>query len=284
MYTVKLKQNLSKLTHNDKVIAEYIGKNLQDQKGFTSYDISNNLKVSQASVIRFSKKLGYDTFQDLVADIQMDEEWEKEINPKESTIETFEKIKYSYNYGLDEVLKHNTVETFEQAVAALDQADSIYCYGAQTSGALTEVFTNRLLEIGKKAFNIKDTLTAQSILRNLGREDVLFVISATGETKMTLKLVKTAADLGIKVISVTGSQENTISKLSTYSLRSSVYRIYTNMFSIINRCTQLYLLDCLFISIYKKNPSRYKEKYDEISLLLDDELGHGIKEKDRNNG
>lgn len=284
MYSTRLRQNYANLSKNDKKIVEYLNKNLNKLGTCTSYDIAEKLGISQASIIRFSKKLNYQSFQDLVTDINDSNnlEFAKEISQQDTTMEVFEKIHYSYTYGLNDVLSHVQIHDFNQIVNLLDEASGIYFYGALASGNLAEMYVNRFLEIGKKAYTMSNSLMALSMVQNMNQNDVLFVISATGETKPILKLVENAVRRGIRVVALTGPQDNSISKIATYTLKNSIYRIYASerdigepsIFSVMNRCTQLFILDCLYLCVYRKNAEIYKQKFNEITELLNDELGH----------
>ena len=66
MFQVKLKSVYNDLTKSEKKIANFIMKNFEKTKTMTSYDISKKVNVGQATVIRFSKKLGYSSFNELI--------------------------------------------------------------------------------------------------------------------------------------------------------------------------------------------------------------------------
>ena len=69
MFQVKLKSTYDSLTKSEKKIANFIMKNFEKAKNMTSYEISNKVNVGQATVIRFSKKLGYVSFNELINSI-----------------------------------------------------------------------------------------------------------------------------------------------------------------------------------------------------------------------
>ena len=75
MFQVKLKSVYNDLTKSEKKIANFIMKNFERTKTMTSYDISKKVNVGQATVIRFSKKLGYSSFNELINSInKLDQE------------------------------------------------------------------------------------------------------------------------------------------------------------------------------------------------------------------
>jgi DNA-binding MurR/RpiR family transcriptional regulator len=277
MFIIKLKQVLPDLTYSENLIANYLISNKQDLNNLTSYDLAKKVEVGQATIIRFSKKLGYNSYKEMLLDIvnnDCNDFDNSEVQEQESTVETLEKLKYCYNMVLDEILRFNSVGNIDQIVDALYYADKIFCYGAQSSNTIAELFANKLLEIGKEAYNSKDTFVGVSLIRNMSEKDVVFLVSGSGGSKSTIQLAKLAKERGITVICITGLQNNPLKELATYSLNASEYLLYTNLKSVTNRCSQLYLVDCLFLNLWKKNATKYNKQIMDIGLYFQSEFGY----------
>ena len=63
MFRMKINATKDNLTANEKKIVEYLVNNSNDSKVMTSTQIAEKINVSQPSVIRLSKKLGYASFR-----------------------------------------------------------------------------------------------------------------------------------------------------------------------------------------------------------------------------
>ncbi|MGL4382274.1 MAG: MurR/RpiR family transcriptional regulator, partial [Bacilli bacterium] len=72
MIQTRLKLATKKLTNSEKKVAEYIINNPQPFRTMTSYELASVLDVGQSTIIRFSQKLGYDSFKMLQLDVQSD--------------------------------------------------------------------------------------------------------------------------------------------------------------------------------------------------------------------
>lgn len=275
MYIVNLKRAMSKLTHSENRIATYLTDNYHDIKGLTSYDLAKKANVGQSTIIRFSQKLGYKSFSDMYEDL-LNNNYEFDdvtVNTKEDTTVTNEKLYRGYTESLKEVLKFNPEEVFDQIVDKLFNADKIYCFGAQSTNALAKIFSNRLMEIGIDSVNSDHLFEGISRIRTMKEHDVAFFISTSGESAITLKLARFAKEKGVTVISITGLQDSTLKELSDIVLCCTESIIYTNIKWITNRSSQLFLIDSLFLNLWKRNSEAYNQKINEIDDFTRSDFG-----------
>ena len=257
MFIVKLRQNLQNLSYNENLIANYLLANRNSISSMTSYDIAKNAQVAQTSVIRFAKKIGYASFKDLQIDLLMDEDNENDsghINPKEDAVETIGKLQRAYESTLNEVLRFNTVENLEAVVNVIYNAEKIMCFGAETSTIIAKLFSDHMQEIGKESLCSVTNFDCIGYIRNMKETDVVFLVSASGETKETIQIARAAERYGITIVALTGSHDSTLKSIANYSLISSDYKVYTDMLNITNRCSQMFLVETLFLLIWKKDP------------------------------
>ena len=56
---IKLKEFQESFTKNEKKISHYLLENIDEIKVLNTYDLAVKCDVSQASVVRFAKKLGF---------------------------------------------------------------------------------------------------------------------------------------------------------------------------------------------------------------------------------
>ena len=95
MFFTKLKTLYPTLTYSETKIADYILANKDETSGKTSQELASLLGISQSTTIRFSKKMGYNSFKNMVLDLSRSnaENDIQEIQLKDSTSATNEKIK-----------------------------------------------------------------------------------------------------------------------------------------------------------------------------------------------
>jgi len=85
----------------------------------------------------------------------------------------------------------------------------VFLYGAGRSGFISRCFAQRLMHLGIKSCYISDAVTY-----NYGKEDLLIIISGSGETTSPLAIAKKAKNIGGKIVLLTGNPYSNIAKIS----------------------------------------------------------------------
>ena len=128
------------LTKTQKIIAEYVLDNASEACFMTSTEIALKLGVSESSVIRFSRTIGFDGFMDFQKALRKDYQDKvlsisSSITVPSQRIAKQAKLDTSSDYinrhfknaahNLEEIFIQNSIETFEQAADLI--VSSIYC-------------------------------------------------------------------------------------------------------------------------------------------------------------
>ena len=132
LFYEKLEAVYPGLTGKEARIAEYILANRARISGLTSQKLAGNLGISQSTVIRFSQKLGYKSYQNLLLDLERSgEPGERleEIQLTDSTLATNTKILNHAKLLLDLTAEVNPPGQLARAVELIQGADTIFCFG-----------------------------------------------------------------------------------------------------------------------------------------------------------
>ena len=207
------------LSPSEKKIADYVEKHPKEVVRMTLSEISMLTGVSDATVVRFFRVLGYDKWLDFILDLSnsipassdlIHDEITSSDTPgtiaekvMESAIETIRANK--------EILNH---EALRKAVEFIEKARNVFIVGVGTSGPMAHEFYNRLFRLRIPCQVETDSYLQimHSVL--LTEEDVLFVISQSGTSVDPIRTASEAQKVGCKVICLTGS---TTSELAQYA-------------------------------------------------------------------
>lgn len=85
----------------------------------------------------------------------------------------------------------------------------VFVYGAGRSGFVGRCFAQRLMHLGIKSCFVSDAVTHQYT-----KNDVVIIISGSGETTSPVAIAQKARKIGGKIALLTGNPESTIGKLS----------------------------------------------------------------------
>lgn len=91
----------------------------------------------------------------------------------------------------------------------ISKAEKVFVYGAGRSGLVGRAFAIRLMHLGINVYVIGDVITP-SVTKN----DVIIVISGSGETTMPVNAAKMAKKAGAKVIAITTYPKSTLGGLA----------------------------------------------------------------------
>jgi len=90
----------------------------------------------------------------------------------------------------------------------------VFIYGAGRSGFLGRCFAQRLMHLGINSCFVSDAVTYRYT-----KEDLLILISGSGETTSPVAIAREARKIDGKIVLLTGNPESTIGKISTLSLK-----------------------------------------------------------------
>lgn len=110
---------------------------------------------------------------------------------------------------IDTVLHKVDVRQIDQTIKLITKNKRIFVLGSGRSGFAAKGFAMRLMHIGYQVYVVGETITP-SIQKN----DLLVVVSGSGETRTVLDLAKMAHDKGVKMIAITSNVKSSLAKLA----------------------------------------------------------------------
>lgn len=264
MFQIKLQAVRNKLTKSEIKIADYLIENIGELKKMNSYELARKLGIGQATSVRFAKKLGYKTFKDLTNEItEMNYEsiYENEINIKEDLEITNIKIVNQYKKIIDFTQDINTSDDFITIIRLISCANNIIIFGIGNSSIAASDFYKKLKMIGFNIFYSSDVHLTFSVISKLTEDDLLILISDSGETSEVIKAADLAKENNILTVAVTNFSKNKLNSISDFVLKSINFDLDMDVRidSTASRISQLMILDTLFINILKKNFEKYKK-------------------------
>ena len=122
-------------------------------------------------------------------------------------------MKDAADYLLSEIretLSRVSHASAEEMVNALVRAKSIFIYGVGRSGLVGKSFSVRLVQMGLDVHFVGDTTTPI-----VEKEDLVLIISATGETMSAVQTANIVGRIGATVVVVTAHEHSKLSKAAT---------------------------------------------------------------------
>ncbi|MBS5951021.1 MAG: MurR/RpiR family transcriptional regulator, partial [Clostridium sp.] len=262
-----IKQNFDSFTESEKLIAEYLLNNKKSIIGMSAKDIGDTTNTSAPTVVRFSKKIGFESLNEmklqLSVNLQSDDDSEdfEYLHSNLSTTNIIRGVKSSIDSIMNQTLGVLKEEELEKAIEALNEAKNIYIYSVGVSSLVGMDFYYKLSRINKRCIAHNDThlqLTSSALME---KGDVAVAISYSGETKEVLKCVENARKEGVKVISITkASIDNTLANSSDIVLRVPFVEKSLREGAMSSRISQLAIIDMLFLGMARTNLKEVEDK------------------------
>jgi DNA-binding MurR/RpiR family transcriptional regulator len=265
------KSNLSKIPHKcllnikavynilqsaEKKAADFIQSNPGEVANSTIVDIASKAKCSEATIVRLSKRLGYEGFPDLKADfanVTKEHYLEyREINEMDDVITVVKKVFDSSIAAINDTFDIMDRKEFEKALDAIFNANKIMFCGVGDAAPVAKEAYQRFTRMGQNCYTSIDCDIQLILSSQLNKNDVLVAISYSGRSQSVVKAVKIAKKSGAKVIAITNFPVSPLTKKSDIILQTAVFSKYATGEVISKRIVELCIIESLFINYLLK--------------------------------
>lgn len=253
-----------------KRIADAILQNPSETVNLSITQLMNRSKVgSESTVVRFYRQLGYESFHEFKVTLASEIAGSSFYHPYEDiTIEDSpsDVVRKIFN-GCIMALRANTKSSIGKmipdAVDLIEQCRRIICIGYGVSGSIANNLSFKLNLLGKDAIYCPDSHTNAVTLSKLKKNDCVFAISHSGESKdVVLPLQK--VENSVRIIALTGFGDSTLAKIADLSIIASVpEEMNLRTDAIVSRCVQMVVVDSLFACLAVREG---EESLDILSL------------------
>lgn len=262
-----IKQNFESFTDREKLIAEYLLSNKKSIINMSAKEIGDVTNTSAPTVVRFSKKIGFDSLNEMKLRLSLNLQNDEDNSDFEylhgdlSTKNIIYGIKASIDSIMNQTIGILKEEELEKAIEILSKAKNIYIFSVGVSGLVGMDFYYKLSRINKRCIAHADThlqITSSALME---KGDVAIAISYSGETREVIKCAENAKESGIPVISITkASINNTLADISDIVLQVPFVEKTLREGAMSSRISQLAIIDMLFIGMAKNNLKAVEEK------------------------
>lgn len=249
-----IRERYSSLSAVEKRIADYVFESGEAILEMSSQEVSKKLGSSSASLVRFSRKLGYDGFsqfkQKLSAAYAMhaeDDRYYDEVSDAETPLSIKNKLKVRINHMVETTNTALSDETMISVVSCLDKVEVIFVFGIGASAIVAQDIFQKFSRIGKQVYFLQDTHLLVSSL-SVQKDQAAFIgISMKGETKEVIELANVVKSMQVPMIAITSNEKSTLGQLSDYVLHSiSGEDFQMRTAATMSLMAQLYVVDILF--------------------------------------
>lgn len=264
----------AELRRSEKKVADYLLGTQENMKELTLEKLARETEVSQPTVLRFVKALGYEGFKDFKYELAGSERESGDkflygytFSEEDTVREVPAKIVGTAMEQIGETVKSISPETLELAVRTITQAKRVAVYYVENSSCTAQDLVTKLMYLGIHCNSYADAYMQSVSAANLTEGDVAIGISYSGYSRLTVDAMEIARRSGAKTIAITNFEHTPIARYSDLVLRTS-NRQFLYGDAIFSRASQLLVVDMLYAGILLSDYRRYTEKLDGSSRVI----------------
>ena len=257
----KIDLSSTDFSRSEKKLATYIVNASRDILYLSLAEVAMQSGVSEATVIRFARKLGLKGFQDLKLHLAHEvlsapESIQEDIRSGDSPENIFAKVFTEHRQTLDDTLKVIDNKQINKAVKLLSNAKEILFVGVGTSGPNTIDAYNKFFRAGFKCTVCTDSHLQVMKASLMSADDVLVVISHSGSTKDPIETVEVAKAAGAKTIAITNYSKSPLTKAVDVVLHTASPEVKYRSEAMASRIAQTAIIDALLTCLAFNNLDR----------------------------
>lgn len=252
---LQIESKKNNFTKTEKKIAEYILTDYSKVVYMSITELSDTLKVSEGTIVRFCQKMGFSGFHPFKISLAV----------TQRTITDTDDL-FTVNNGDMRALKNyvarrniEIIESTNQFISETElamcvddikKADRILISGMGASGNTAGDFFYKLIRLGLNCQRAVDAHMQAMLASQLQKGDVLIAISQSGSTLETVDIAQQAKAQGAKVISITGYERSPLTKFSDRVLLTPTKETPFESGAIRAKIAQLFVIELLFSALY----------------------------------
>ncbi|MFW5996088.1 MAG: MurR/RpiR family transcriptional regulator [Halanaerobiaceae bacterium] len=273
----RIKTSYSSLPPSEKKVADYILENTEKTIYLSVSELSNQAEVSDSTIIRFCKNIGFKGYQELKLFLAQDlvtpiENINEDIQLDDQLDTIIQKIAHSNKMAIEETMGTIDLEQLEKAVTILLSAERILFFGVGASGVTAHDAKYKFMRIGKTVDCYRDAHLQAMSASTLSNNDAVVGISHSGSTKDVVDSCRIASDAGAKVICITGHTRSPITQIADIKLITATREKPLSSGALRSKIAQLHTLDMLFSGVAIKQHKKTMDYTEKTAKSVLDKL------------
>lgn len=274
-------RNLDKIPHNclikiravydslktaEKKAVDFLLEQPEEVQNLTIVDFASQAGCSEATIVRLSKRLGYEGFPELKADFSScdanGDDFEYEGISKHDDYTTIvRKVFDATIIALKDTVEIMDTAAYDQAVTALLGAHKILWCGLGDAALVAMEACQRFVRIGERSMVSQDPDVELIMSSQLEPDDVLIAISHSGKSRPVLDSVKIAQKTGATIIAITNFPISPLAKNADIVLLTAAFSTQPDTGEVISkRVAELCIIESLYTNYLLKKGKAAREQ------------------------
>ena len=259
----RITENQSTLRKSETKVATFVLANANEVIKMRIVDLASRSEVSEPTVIRFCKALGFDGFQSfklqLAQQLGLGSVFTQfAVDDKDTVADLRNKVFDTTVGSLLTVRDDINPDVLELAINTISNARRVEFYGFGASGSVAADAQHKFFRLQLSTAAYTDPHIQHMSAISLGKEDVVVAISQSGETQALLQSVNLAREAGAVVLGL-APQNTSLSKLCNLAIYVDMEEGLEWFTPVSSRIAHLVVIDVLATGVARHRKPLLKE-------------------------
>lgn len=262
-----IKQYYHTFSDTEKKVADYFLEIGNNAVAKTIANISDDIEVSQATIFKFVKKIGFNGFQDFKISIARNANSSvidpsiiayTDIDENDSSYQIASKVINANIASINNFMQSITEEKLDNILSMIYNSETIHFFGIGGSSVIAFDSYQKFLRTKYSCDYIFDYHLQLMYTTKLTDKDLIFLFSHSGQSIETLNLAKEIAKTSAKLVVLTGNSTSELINLADETIIAYSEESKFRTESLSARILYLSLMDIFYVNVmYHDNVDSY---------------------------
>ena len=250
---VKLRNQKRHMTPALEKVADYVISQPDASVHHTLVELAGSAGASEASVVRFCRDLGYNSFSTfkIALSISLLKEAPVSIGPSTDLVDNSLNATVSSLKDTATLLDRGNLD---KAVEMVSNSGCIYFFGVGASAVIADYGKYRMMRLGFQTHSFSNMHSATMTISCMKESDLMVVVSGSGSTQDIVRTARQARQQGAKLMSITGNAQGQLAHLSHVCLQTAVPESPVSAGAFSSKASQMFMIDVLANTVMEKRP------------------------------
>ncbi len=255
----------------ERQVADWLLSHAGEVLPYTIRELSEACGASEATIVRFSRRLGFCGYQELKLSLAQDSE-RKIITPNitqsDTCFDIFEKVCNDVYLSLERTKKTLSAAEMTRAADAVAKAGKVVLIGLGSSASVASDASDKLLRAGCNSASYSDTHMQTVAASRLRAGDTLIGISQSGTSKDIVESMRLARSLGATTVAVTSKERSPLTRQSDIVLLTDTDEVRHSALALSSHLSRRLVMDALCYKVVYMNEALVLRSLSEVEASL----------------
>lgn len=266
---LRIQEKYSQLRKSERLVADYLRDHASVRLEMSITEFANTLNISEATISRFTRALGYKGFADMKLALASERvpnqqfvNLPAEMKETDTLTDISFKLLGSLGSAMNETQKHINYEDIQSVVTSVLESRQVVFLGVGGAVSVCEEAVHLFLKAGIQATSHRDGYTQQVVAATATGQTTVFGVSHTGTTEDVASALSVARQNGARTIAVTSNLDSVVANAAdtaiwTWTPKTPQIPLYGDFLE--GRVCQIYIVYLIYLGVLFQSNGKVPE-------------------------